>query len=313
MEKLWYGIKAAAIMAALVIGFITLAPMAKAIVGYFNAKEMLYNEQMIRLSEAGDVASKRVEFNNELLQDQIKTLRDEIKDQVKARNQEIVAYGEVIAELKQDLKEQKGNTFIDPNDPTKDYVETVLRKQLNDKSEIPWGWAMYSPNIKSEDKWTTGTYPLKIHTKIALGEDKESGGRKDAYVESYLTSDIFLADKGKKFPVEIDSIMWVEKPPKEKSFEFNPRFSLGLGVQSGIFGSLEMSFWSYGRTKGDMDWRLLSLGFGVGSDEKYLYVAPIEYNIGKPLPFMENLFLAPFIGLDDDSNSVWGGVLQVPF
>jgi len=318
IDTIWFGVKSIATIAVVVTIIIMGLPMAKAVIGYFNSKEMLYNEQMIRLSQAGDVASKRVEFNNKLLQEQVDMLRGEIKDQVKARNQEIVAYGEVIAQLKQDLKESDGNKFTDPDDPTKDYVETVLKKDLSDGSEIPWGWAMYSPNVTKSPKWTTGTYPLKIHTKIALGEDKESGGRKDAYVESYLTSDIFIADKGKKFPVEIDSIQWIEKPPQPNSFMFNPRLSLGFGYATGGeddsgFGSIEASFFSYGETKGDMDWRFISVGLGVGSDSQFMYLAPVEYNIGKPLPMMENLFLSPFVGLDDDSETIWGVQLQIPF
>lgn len=312
MEKIWIGIKSTSILAVVIGCFIILVPIAKSVVGYFNSQEILFNEQMVRLSTYGDVVSKRVELNNELLQSQISTLRQEIKDQAKARNQEIIAVGEVIASLKQDFSEQQGDDYKDKTDNKKDFTQVVIKKQMSDGSEMPWSWAMYSPNVE-KDKWTTGTYPAKIHTKIALGEDKESGGRKDAYVESYMTSDIFNDDKGKKFPVEIDSIEWVEKPPQEKSFMFNPRFSLGVGVQEQLFGAFEFSFFSYGKTKGDMDWRLLSLGFGVNSDDKYLYVAPIEYNIGKPLPLMENLFLAPFIGFDEDSNTVWGGTIQIPF
>ncbi len=67
---------------------------------------------------------------------------------------------------------------------------------------------------------------------------------------------------------------------------WNPRVSLGFGIASDVFGAFEVSLFSYGRTKGDMDWRLLSLGLGTNDDDNYFYIAPIEYNIGKPLPFM---------------------------
>jgi hypothetical protein len=316
-DKVWIGIKSSALIALCVGVFVIGAPMAKAVIGYFDAKEMLYNEQMIQLSNEGNLVSKRVEFNNELLQTQIKTLRQEIKDQAKARNQEIVAFGEVIAELKQDFSEQIGNVYKDDTDSSKDYVETVIKKQMSDGSEMPFSWAMYSPNIEGPEKWTTGTYPMKLHTKIALGEDKESGGRKDAYVESYMTSEIFAADKGKKFPIEIASVDWVEKPPQPYSFMFNPRLSLGFGFSNSNdgegFGSIEASFFSYGQTKGDMTWRFLGLGLGIGSDNEFVYVAPVEYNIGKPLPIVENLFISPFIGLDSDSETIWGIQLQIPF
>ncbi len=279
-EKVWIGLKSSALVALCVGVFVVGAPMAKSVIGYFGAKEMLYNEQMIKLSVAGDVVSKRVEQNNALLQEQIKTLRTEIKEQAKQRNQEIVAFGEVIAELKQDFSEQIGNVYKDATDSSKDYVETVIKKQMSDGSELPFSWAMYSPNIEGPEKWTTGTYPMKLHTKIALGEDKESGGRKDAYVESYMTSEIFEGDRGKKFPIEITSVDWVEKPPQEKRFMFNTRLSMGLMMGDEVFPSLEASFFSYGRTEVDMDWRFLGLGYGQSSDERYLYLNPASYNIG---------------------------------
>jgi hypothetical protein len=313
MEKIWFAIKSSATIAVIVGCFVIGAPMAKAVIGYFDAKEMLYNEQMIKLSKEGDLVSKRVEFNNELLQTQIAGLRQEIKDQAKARNQEIVAFGEVIAELKQDFSEQIGNVYKDATDSSKDYVETVIKKQMSDGSELPFAWAMYSPNIESEEKWTTGSYPMKLHTKIALGEDKESGGRKDAYVESYMTSEIFAADKGKKFPIEIASVDWVEKPPQEKRFMFNTRLSMGINMTDEAFPALEASFFSYGRTEVDMDWRFLGLGYGMSSDNRYLYLNPASYNIGNHLPFVKNLFLGPMIGYDGDSEITWGAGIQVPF
>ena len=308
-EKLWIGVKSISLISVCIGIFIIGAPAVKAIIGYFNAKEALYNEQTIRVAE--NLVSQRVEQNNTLLQEQIKGMNAQLLELAKSRDQTIIAFGEIVTDLKQDFKEQIGHVYKDAQDSSKDYVETVIKKTLSDKSEIPWSWAMYSPNIEGSNKWTTGTYPVKIHTKIALGDGEDK--RKDAYVEAYMTSDIFKADKGKKFPLDISSIEWVEAPPKEKSFMFNPRFSLGMSISNELFPSLEFSFFSYGKTKGDMDWRILGLGFGANSDSRYLYLAPIEYNIGKPLPMMENLFLSPFIGLDENSSTIWGGQLQIPF
>jgi hypothetical protein len=308
MDKMWFGIKSTATIAVVVGCFIIVMPLAARVMGLMEKKEQLYNEQMIQLSS--NVVSQRVEFNNKLLQAQIATLNTQITDLAKARDQEIVAVGEIVAELKQDFKEQIGHIYKDAQDNSKDYVETVIKKTLSDQSQIPWGWAMYSPNIEGAEKWTTGTYPLKLHTKIAIGENDD---RSDAMVEAYMTSNIFEADRGKKFPIDISSVSWVEKPPQEKSFMFNPRLSIGMNIGSEVYPALEVSFFSYGETKGDMDWRFLGLGFGATGDHRYLSLAPVEYNIGKPLPMMENLFIAPYIGLDEESNTVWGAQIQLPF
>lgn len=307
-EKIWLSVKTVSTIAVVVGCFILAMPVIAKVMDLMDKKDQLYNEQMIQLSS--NIVSQRVEFNNKLLQAQIATLNTQVTDMAKARDQQIVAMGEIVASLKQDFKEQIGFIYKDAEDKSKDYVETVIKKQLSDKSEIPWSWAMYSPNIEGAEKWTTGTYPIKLHTKIALGENDD---RSDAYVEAYMTSDIFQADKGKKFPIDIDSVSWVEKPPKEKSFMFNPRLSLGVNIANDPFPSLEASMFSYGRTEVDMDWRFLGVGFGVSSEHSYLFVAPAEYNVAKHLPFVKNLFFSPFVGIDEDSNTIWGAQLQVPF
>jgi len=308
MDKIWFGIKSTATIAVVVGCFIIVMPLAAQVMGLMEKKEQLYNEQMIQLSS--NVVSQRVEFNNKLLQAQIANLNSQITDLAKKRDQEIIAVGDIVAELKQDFKEQIGHIYKDAQDSSKDYVETVIKKQMSDGSQMPWGWAMYSPNIQGAEKWTTGTYPAKIHTKIAIGENED---RSDAYVEAYMTSDVFEGDKGKKFPIDISSVSWVEAPPQEKSFMFNPRLSIGMNIGTEIYPTLEVSFFSYGKTKGDMDWRFLGLGFGATGENRYLSLAPVEYNIGKPLPMMENLFFAPYIGMDEESQMVWGAQLQLPF
>ncbi len=317
MDKIWFGIKSTATIAVIVGCFIIGAPLAKSIIGYFDAKEALYNEQMVTISQG--VASKRVEFSNELLKEQIKMMNTQILELVKQRDQQIIEVGQIVAQLKQDFKEQIGYTYKDETDESKDYHEVTIKKEIvmnkktGEKDDIPWAWSMYSPNIKGEKKWTTGTYPVEIYTNVAIGESDGEGGRTDAYVEAYMTSKVFDGDKDKKFPLDIKSINWVMKPPKDKEFMFNPRLSIGMNLGSSLYPSLEVSFFSYGRTKGDMDWRFLGVGFGADSDHRYLHLAPVEYNIGKPLPLMENLFFAPFIGIDEDSESIWGATLQLPF
>jgi len=307
-EKIWLSVKTLSTI-AIITGIIVIAvPIFNRVMGLFDKKEQLYNEQIIKISEG--LVSQRVEINEKLLQAQIDGLNKAILAMVKDRDQTIVQVGKIVAELKQDFSEQIGHVYKDVNDSSKDYEEVVINKTVADGSEIPWSWAMYSPNIKGENKWTTGTYPMKIHTKIAIGENED---RSDAYVEAFLTSEIFKKDKGKKFPIDIGSVEWVKKPPKEKSFMFNPRLSLGVNIGNDIFASIETSLFSYGRTSGDMDWRFIGAGIGASSDQQYIFFTPIEYNIGKPLPFMENLFVSPYVGINSDRENVYGAQIQIPF
>lgn len=307
LESIWLGAK---IFFLVFVGIgITIVgkPVLDKVLSLLDKKEQLYNEQMIRLAD--NQVSQRVEFSNKLLEQKIEQLDKRILEVANARNQDIVEIGNMVASLRQDMSEQIGSYYKDKNDPSKDYVETVIKKKMPDNSELPVGWAMYSPNIEGDEKWTTGTYPMKVHTKVAIGENED---RSDAYVESYITSDVFNADKGKKFPLTVDTVEWVKAPPKEKTWMYNPRISLGFGVASDVFGSLEVSFFSYGRSKGDMDWRFLGIGAGVSDDNEYLYVVPASYNIGNHIPLVDNIFVSPFVGIDEDS-ATWGIQLQIPF
>lgn len=307
LESIWLIAKISFLVTICISGVVVGKPVLNKVLSLLDKKEQLYNEQMIRLAD--NEVSQRIEFSNKIIEMRIEQLDKRILEVANARNQDIVEIGNIVASLKQDMREQIGYYYKDREDSSKDYVETVIKKDMGDNSELPVAWAMYSPNIKGEEKWTTGTYPMKVHTKVAIGENED---RSDAYVESYITSDVFSADKGKKFPLQVDTVEWVKAPPKEKSWMFNPRGSLGFGVASDIFGSFEMSFFSYGRTKGDMDWRFLSLGLGLSDNNQYLYLAPVEYNLGKRIPVVHNLFISPFIGIDKDSTT-WGAQLQIPF
>lgn len=307
LETIWVSVKVAVLVAFGVAAFVIGGPLVDKVLNLMEAKEELYNEQIVRLSDGA--VSQRIEYSNKLLEQQITELKKEIVDLAAEREQEIVSVGAIVASLQQDLEEQIGEAYKDKEDSSKDFVETIIKKKMPDDSEVPWAWSMYSPNIAGENKWTTGTYPVKLHTKVAIGKNDD---RSDAYVETYMTSDVFAADQGKKFPITVDSVEWVEAPPNPKSWMYNIRFSLGFGVSTDIFGAVEASFFSYGRTETDMDWRLLGVGLGVSDDNGFLYVVPAAYNLGQNIEYINNLFLGPFVGIDGDG--VIGGVgLQIPF
>ena len=305
-EVIWIGIKTAIFIAASYGCYYVGNPLIAKVHNLLDKKEQLYNEQMVRLAD--NVVSQRIEESNKLLQLEIKGLAGSITDLVKDRKQDIVSIGKIVTELKQDMSEQKGHAYKD-QDASMNYEETVIKKQLSDKSEIPWSWAMYSPNIKSDNKWTTGTYPVKLHTNIAIGKNKD---RSDAYVEAYMTSDVFNADKGKKFPIDIESVSWVQTHLKDKKFIYNPKLSLGVALSGDIFTTLGISFFSYGRDVDDMDWKFLNIGGGFSSNNGLIFVSPVEYNLGKHIPYINNLFISPFMGADKNSG-VWGAQLQIPF
>jgi len=68
---------------------------------------------------------------------------------------------------------------------------------------------------------------------------------------------------------------------------------------------------SYGRTKVNPDWSFVGVGVGFESrnNNAALVLSPVNYNIGKSLPIVRNIYVGPTVGLDTSGKfSVLGGV-----
>jgi hypothetical protein len=122
-----------------------------------------------------------------------------------------------------------------------------------------------------------------------------------------------LSSKGKKYYFD-SNIQWAKREIKDRKFSFNMRLGFTGNVsQESVFPGLDLSFFSYGRTKRDLDWRFLSLGIGYDKDEFYGYVVPFQYNIGNFIPLIENMYIGPMIGVSTDSETIYGGNISVLF
>jgi hypothetical protein len=122
-----------------------------------------------------------------------------------------------------------------------------------------------------------------------------------------------LGSKGKKYYFDSD-VQWVKREIKDKKFSFNMRLGFTGGVSNdSVFPALDLSFFSYGRTKRDLDWRFLSIGLGYDNDEFLGYLFPFQYNIGNFIPLVENLYIGPLIGVSTDSEVIYGGGLSILF
>jgi hypothetical protein len=71
---------------------------------------------------------------------------------------------------------------------------------------------------------------------------------------------------------------------------------------------------SYGKTNVDMDWQFLTVGLGSDGDDFYGFLEPVSWNIGKPLPLVDNLFVGPAVSYDFSDSSIGGGInFRIPF
>lgn len=273
---------------------------------HLGRKDQLINEQMIVLKE--NVASQRIEFSQKLLEKKLEEIDKSILELVKARDQKVTDVGEVVASSEGDNAKEVDSDMYEDGD--KSYDQTIIYAKDTEDKEYPVAHVWYSPFIDGDEKWSTNNVPLDYHTNIVLAE---SDNRSDAYAEVYITTDYLPSTKGVKFPIALASIDWVKAPLKDKRWMFNTRLSLSMSIGDSVYPSLNLSTFSYGRTKVDMDWRFLGVGVGGDKDNVFFQFTPVEWNIGTRLPIVDNLFIGPYICIDDDSDKGFGAAISIPF
>lgn len=192
----------------------------------------------------------------------------------------------------------------------------VYRKDP-DGERYPVAWSMYYPFQEEDKRWKTGLYPLEYTINVIESENPD--GTFNRYAEAYVENNQMKETKGKRFKLPLTDIQWAKYPQTEKHwFGWNPRLAFGGAFTTeDIAAQLNLSISSYGKTTGDMDWRFFTFGVGgtkSGSDWKGVFsIEPFSWNIGKPIPLMENLFVGPIFTLDTESEQGYGVQLSVPF
>ena len=165
---------------------------------------------------------------------------------------------------------------------------------------VPFGKAGFSAG---QDKpWSLTVEPRTYRADTVLGEDED--GRHFAY------SKMFIDVNGKSYTVPIAENKIMEEYPSSK-FGFDPR--LYLGVDGGmimqnssgeIMPNLGVSFFSYGTGKSNPEWNFLTLGLGYASQSGSVaaFLSPVNYNVGKVLPLVDNMFVGPSVSIDMNKN-----------
>jgi len=176
-----------------------------------------------------------------------------------------------------------------------------LKEPFSDGTKVPYGRAGFS--AAQENPWSLEVTSREYSATTVIGEDKE--GRRIAYSRVTITAD------GETYTVPISENKLVEEYPKAK-FRFNPK--LNLGVQFGavanppahaeVTPNVDITLFSFGKSKENPSWTFLGVGAGYATQTQapVLTVAPVRYNVGEPLPLMNNLHLGPSVSLDVDGN-----------
>jgi hypothetical protein len=165
---------------------------------------------------------------------------------------------------------------------------------------VPFGKAGFSAG--QEKPWSVTVEPRTYRSDTVLGEDED--GRHFAY------SKMFIDVGGKSYTVPIAENKVMEEYPSSK-FGFDP--SLYMGIDGGmimqnsngeIMPNLGVSFFSYGTRKSNPEWNFLTLGLGYASQSKSIaaFLSPANYNVGKLLPLVDNMFVGPSVSIDMNKN-----------
>lgn len=198
----------------------------------------------------------------------------------------------------------KDGKCSDPYGYLSNEQEMKLFEPLDNKTQVPLGNVSFK--AWQEKPWNVKIFPREYQIVNVISEDDD--GRQIVHNQFMIKED------GKTYQVPITA-KTVQKI-KEGQFHFNPRLYLGVNAGATVYPQiaptvmpqLEVSLFSYGESKYRPLWNFLNLGLGLhmqpvdGTVLPALTLSPVNYNLGAPLPLVDNLFIGPNISMDTSGN-----------
>ena len=256
------------------------------------------------------VASKaKVKELKGILESKDSTILKAVRDS-KERVDEIAR---IKGQLKSTRKLQQGSSHVYLKGKKTDHHFIKIYNKDADGVEFPACWAMFHPNQDDSNKlWKVGTFNQEFYVDIIETENRD--GTYNRYVELSVENSKNSKTKGKVFPIEIVDIRWAKNPIKNKKFSWNPRLSMcGVVTTESLYPGLAVSFFSYGKTTADLDWKFLGIGLGENANTISGFFEPFSWNFGKVMPLIENAFIGPVVGANTESEIEYGASLSIPF
>lgn len=189
----------------------------------------------------------------------------------------------------------------------KNTQELKLEEPFGNGVTVPWGKASFS--AWKEKPWGLSVSPREYSAFTVLSTD--DNGR------HFVHNKLIIKSEGKDYTLPITSSKFIEKYP-EASFRFDPSLYLGIDVgatfkpvRAELTPNLQLFLFSYGQTKTNPDWVFLGLGAGyeTQSNNLGLVLSPVDYNLGKVLPLVDNFYIGPTLSVDTTGNvGLLGGV-----
>jgi len=197
-----------------------------------------------------------------------------------------------------------GTNITCPNIDEFGYISNIQVLKLNEffiKNKVPWGIVKFSAWKKNP--WSLKTHARKYSTITVLSQDEN--GRHVVHTK------FSVGVNGKEYNIPIDKAKFVEQYPESK-FRFQPRLTFGIDagllvgpdLQGEFAPTLQISPFNFGKTKANPEWMFLNTGLGLEVNSKNVNVmlSPVNYNIAKHLPLVDNAYIGPSLGLDLNGN-----------
>lgn len=156
-------------------------------------------------------------------------------------------------------------------------------------------------------------YKLHLNLKVKMAETIAPSGAVNNYAEIYE-----IDENGKEMgKFEITKFESVVTDQRKSHFMlFDPK--LDIGVFSGFDGAFKyggtvgISIAAYGLTPNDLTWRFARFGVELFSNGVGFDFEPVLWNLGGPLPLIQNLWIGPSLTFDlNERRFGFGGVLSV--
>jgi hypothetical protein len=259
----------------------------------------------------GDVESRMREL---LTKEDLKAVKedlDRLGSHLAAVGKTMGAISRKVSELEKSDSEGPPNALVEKCDDgrlidTHGYTKASQIKELEDGNKAPVAKVRF--NAAEAKPWSYEVYGREYHLTTIVGR-KDDGQLTFHHTLEYGVPDV----TGTMFPVTLKTSEYLQVPLSRRMFWWTPALDAGVfaggRVHSladggeGIFSfgaDMGFSFSSYGRTKADSLLRFFRLGAGYDAQRTVAHFsfAPIQANLGDPLPFLTNLWLWPYAAFD---------------
>jgi archaellum component FlaC len=164
---------------------------------------------------------------------------------------------------------------------------------------------VYMSNPKNA-QWRTGTHPVEFSVTAAVAETDD--GLQTQYVQLWAKT----PDSEELIPLAVIDADFQYVDPKAPEFRWwSPHIDAGvtgvvLPTKATGGGTIGFTIASYGVTASDNIWRFGRIAVGTDGEAAWIEVDPVGYNLGKPLPVVDDVWA--YVGIVVSSDGYGGAV-----